>query len=172
MLERNKVAKRAHDNAGRKVAFRGVCIDWSETEVFLATDSGHANVSDLVTQCNDEGEAVQLGVEPSRSQKSRAVGQSMPMMEDGGVNVRVMEWRSQVEKRVCRSTPTAETSALASGVEVADWMRVLSQESRDVDFNVAEWSERAKVKVAVRCEERLRQLGQGRSQSAGQARGH
>ena len=66
------------------------------------------------------------------------------MTKEGDMNVYVMEWKSQVEKRVCRSTLAAETYALASGVETADWMRVSLQESRDANFNIAEWSERAK----------------------------
>ncbi len=72
------------------------------------------------------------------------IGISTPMTKEGDASVYVMEWKSQVEKRVCRSMLAAETYALASGVEAADRMRALLQENRDFNFNVAEWSERTK----------------------------
>ena len=98
----------------------------------------------MVLHYGAEGEVEKVTAEPFRSQKGRVVGLSTPMAADGSMNVYVMEWKSQVEKRVCRSTLAAETYPLASGVEAADWLRVLLQESRDVDFNMGEWSERTK----------------------------
>jgi hypothetical protein len=144
LIECNKVVAKAHLNAKRKVIFRGGYVDWSTAEVFLATDSSHANVSDTVLHYGADGEVSQVTIEPFRSQKGRVLGISSPMEKDGSMNVYVMEWKSQVEKRVCRSTLAAETYALATGVEAADWLRVLLLESRDVKFNIAEWSERTK----------------------------
>ncbi len=95
-------------------------------------------MSDVVIHYDDEGEATKLTKEPSRRQKGRVVGISTPMTKDGKMNVYAMEWKSQVEKRVCRSTLAAETYAIASGVEAADCMRLLVQEIRDVSFNIAE----------------------------------
>ncbi len=130
LIECNKVVAKAHLNAKRKVLFRGGCVDWSTAEVSLATDSSHANVSDAVLHYGADGEVDQVTVEPFRSQKGRVLGISSPIEKDGSMNVYVMEWESQVEKRVCRSTLAAETYALATGVEAADWLRVLLLESR------------------------------------------
>ncbi len=91
-------------------------MDWSTAEVFLATDAGHANVSEVVIHYDDQGEATKLTKEPFHSQKGRVVGISTPMTKDGEMNVCVMEWKSHVEKRVCRSTlapgPTRWRAAL------------------------------------------------------------
>ncbi len=48
LIECNKVVAKAHLNSKRKVIFRGCYLDWSTAEIFLATDSSHANVSDMV----------------------------------------------------------------------------------------------------------------------------
>ena len=144
LIECNKVVEKAHRKAKNHVIFRGGFVDLATTEVFLATDSSHANVDDTVLHFDDHGEVNGVTLEPFRSQKGRVLGLSSPMTEQGNMNVYVMEWKSQVEKRVCRSTLAAETYALATGVEAADWLRVLLLESRDVKFNIAEWSERTK----------------------------
>ena len=144
LIECNKVNEKAHRSAKNQVIFRGAFVDGATAEVFLATDSSHANVDDTVLHFDDHGEVNGVTLEPLRSQKERVLGLSSPMTEQGNMNVYVMEWKSQVEKRVCRSTLAAETYALATGVEAADWLRVLLLESRDVKFNIAEWSERTK----------------------------
>ena len=144
LVECNKAIAKAHLNAKRKVVFRGGYVDWDTAEIFLATDSSHANVDDAVVHFGADGEVDAVTLEPYRSQKGRVLGISTPMAEDGSMYVYTMDWKSQVEKRVCRSTLAAETYALASGVEAADWLRVLLIESRDVDFNIAEWADRTK----------------------------
>ena len=109
-------------------------MDWTSAEIFLATDSSHANVSDMVLHYGAEGEIHKVTIEPFRSQKGRVLGLSSPMADDGSMNVYEMEWNCQVEKRVCRITLVAETFALASGIEAADWLRVSLQERHDFDF--------------------------------------
>ena len=108
-IECNKVVAKVHLNAKRKVIFRGGYLDWSTAEIFLATDSSHANVNEMVLHYDAEGEVEKVTAEPFRSQKGRVVGISTPMAADGSTNVYVMEWKSQVDKRVCRSTLAAET---------------------------------------------------------------
>ena len=83
MFECNKVVKKAHENADRKVIFRRGFVDWSTVEVFLATDSGHAYVSDVVKHYDDEGSDDADQGSFSLSQKGRAVGISTPMTKDG-----------------------------------------------------------------------------------------
>ena len=69
-------------------------MDWSSAEIFLATDSSHANVNDMVLHYGAEGEVDKVTVEPFRNQKGRVLGLSSPMAEDGSTNVYVMEWKS------------------------------------------------------------------------------
>ena len=101
----------------------------------MASDSSHANVKDVVVK--DDG-AVQA--EPFRSQKGLVCGLSSPQVAgESAVQVYVLEWKSQLERRVCRSTLAAETYALATGAEHADWLKALLCESRSAEFCVGDW---------------------------------
>ncbi|CAK0867859.1 unnamed protein product, partial [Prorocentrum cordatum] len=110
---------------------------------FVSTDSARAKVQDVALQRGEDGDATALKTEPFCSQRGRVVGLMAPPDENGNAKTCVMEWKSQIEKRVCPSTLAAETHALAKGTVMVDWLRAVLLESRDPEIHVAEWASRA-----------------------------
>ena len=148
LMECNKAIAQAKDKAEMEVTFLGGKLNWDLAEVMLTTDASHANVRDVVVRpgVNEDDKVV---LEAFRSQKGMVVCLRNPTKDgETGATTCVMEWKSQVERRVCRSTLAAETYALATGTEHADWLKALLEESRNPKFSVLDWEDQTRDVVA------------------------
>ena len=56
LVECNETLARAKKRHDFEIVFRGGVLDWDSAEVLMSADSGHANVSDVVMEVDDEGE--------------------------------------------------------------------------------------------------------------------
>ena len=145
ILTCNRAVDKAHERKDFVLRFRGGAIDWATAEVVCTTDASHAGEEDIVlNECSGDAATECLERESFRSQKGMVVMLSESREKGNGAgktNVYPMEWKSQVEKRVCRSTLQAETYALSTGTEATDWLRALIAETRDREFSVHRWEQ-------------------------------
>ena len=145
ILECNRAVDKAHERKDFVVRFKGGTIDWKTAEVVCTTDASHAGEEDLVlSEVSGDVQVECLEREPFRSQKGMVVMLSESRQKGEGAgktNVYPMEWKSQVEKRVCRSTLQAETYALSTGTEATDWFRAVMAETRDQQFSIHRWEQ-------------------------------
>ena len=51
------------------------------------------------------------------------------ILQDKSVPVAILDWKSGMTQRVCRSTLAAEAAHLANAVEIVDWTAVLLRET-------------------------------------------
>ena len=145
ILACNRAVEKAHERKDFVLRFRGGAIDWATAEVLCTTDASHAGEEDIVlNERSGDAATERLERESFRSQKGMVVMLSESREKGNGAgktNVYPMEWKSQVEKRVCRSTLQAETYALATGTEATDWLRALLAETRNREFSVHRWEQ-------------------------------
>ena len=145
ILACNRAVDKAHERKDFVIRFKGGALDWATAEVVCTTDASHAGEEDIVlNEHSKDAAAESLTREAFRSQKGLVVMLSEPRQKGDGAgktNVYAMEWKSQTEKRVCRSTLQAETYALATGTEATDWFRALIAETRDQQFSIHRWEQ-------------------------------
>ena len=97
-----------------------------------AVDAGHANRPE-----NDE------------VQRYRSCGGHVilltdkAILDDERVPIAVLDWKTGMTQRVCRSTLAAEASHLANAVEAVDWATIVLQEILKGKLNLKRWQEAA-----------------------------
>ena len=102
----------------------------SSLAVGATVDAGHAN-----------------GPENDETQRYRSCGGHVilltgkDILNDKTVPIAVLDWKSGMTQRVCRSTLAAEASLLAEAVEAVDWAAVALQEILRGQINLKKWQE-------------------------------
>ena len=100
----------------------------STLAVGAAVDAGHAN-----------------GPENDEVQRYRSCGghvillAAKDILDDKVAPIAVMDWKTGMTQRVCRSTLAAEASHLADAVEAVDWCAVLLQEMLKGKVDLKNW---------------------------------
>ena len=100
--------------------------------VGAAVDAGHAN-----------------GPENDEVQRYRSCGGHVILLTDKAilndetVPIAVLDWKTGMTDRVCRSTLAAEASHLANAVEAVDWATIVLQEILKGKLNLKRWQEAA-----------------------------
>jgi hypothetical protein len=100
----------------------------SNLAVGAAVDAGHAN-----------------GPESDEVQRYRSCGghvillTSKDILDDKVAPIAVLDWKSGMTQRVCRSTLAAEASHLADAVEAVDWAAVVLQEILKGRVDLKHW---------------------------------
>ncbi|CAK0904737.1 unnamed protein product [Prorocentrum cordatum] len=100
----------------------------SDAVVGAAVDAGHAN-----------------GPEHDDIERYKSCGGHVVLLTTGSIlaghqaPVAVLDWKSGMTQRVCRSTLAAEASHLADAVEAVDWAAVLFREAMNVSVNLLNW---------------------------------
>ena len=65
------------------------------------------------------------------------------ILDDETVPISVLDWKTGMTERVCRSTLAAEARHLANAVEAVDWATVVLQEILKGKLNLKRWQEAA-----------------------------
>ncbi|CAK0848557.1 unnamed protein product, partial [Prorocentrum cordatum] len=100
----------------------------SSAVIGAAVDAGHAN-----------------GPEHDDIERYKSFGGHVVLLTTDGVlaghqaPVAVLDWKSGMTQRVCRSTLAAEASHLADAVEAVDWAAVLFREAMNVSVDWLNW---------------------------------
>ena len=105
----------------RKLKINSLCVG-------AAVDAGHANgegTDEVEAYKSCGGYVVMLADEG--------------IIEDRSVPMAVLDWKSGMTQRVCRSTLAAEASHLANAVEIVDWTAVFLQEILRIRVDLRDW---------------------------------
>ncbi|CAK0827114.1 unnamed protein product [Prorocentrum cordatum] len=100
----------------------------SSAVIGAAVDAGHAN-----------------GPEHDDIERYKSCGGHVVLLTTDGTlaghqaPVAVLDWKSGMTQRVCRSTLAAEASHLADAVEAVDWAAVLFREATNVSVDLLNW---------------------------------
>ncbi|CAK0838030.1 unnamed protein product [Prorocentrum cordatum] len=100
----------------------------SSAVIGAAVDAGHAN-----------------GPEHDDIERYKSCGGHVVLLTTDGIlaghqaPVAVLDWKSGMTQRVCRSTLAAEASHLADAVEAVDWAAVLFREATNVSVDLLNW---------------------------------
>ncbi|CAK0894249.1 unnamed protein product [Prorocentrum cordatum] len=100
----------------------------SSAVIGAAVDAGHAN-----------------GPEHDDIERYKSCGGHVVLRTTDGIlaghqaPVAVLDWKSGMTQRVCRSTLAAEASHLADAVEAVDWAAVLFREATNVSVDLLNW---------------------------------
>ncbi|CAK0891172.1 unnamed protein product [Prorocentrum cordatum] len=100
----------------------------SSAVIGAAVDAGHAN-----------------GPEHDDIERYKSCGGHVALLTTDGIlaghqaPVAVLDWKSGMAQRVCRSTSAAEASHLADAVEAVDWAAVLFREATNVSVDLLNW---------------------------------
>jgi len=116
LQEANKVLQMAINDSRRGLYYKANAFDWDKAILVTVTDASWAGE---VKYINDE-------VFPKRSQKGRVTLLADPNAWSGNkADAYVLSWKSNMIKRVCRSTMAAETQSLLAGVAAGMKMRAV-----------------------------------------------
>ncbi|CAK0828997.1 unnamed protein product, partial [Prorocentrum cordatum] len=100
----------------------------SSAVIGAAVDAGHAN-----------------GPEHDDIERYKSCGGHVVLLTTDGIlaghqaPVAVLDWKSGMTQRVCRSTLAAEATHLADAVEAVDWAAVLFREAMNVSVDLLNW---------------------------------
>ena len=115
LLDCNALLRRAQTSSDVKLFYGWKKFDFSQMQILSITDASHAADFDL----SRSGE--RLG---GRSQSGRILAVCGPdFIEKSGGPINILEWKSTVVRRVCRSTLQAESLSMLSGYEDAEHLR-------------------------------------------------
>ena len=117
LVDANSLLRRAQMTKDQKLIYGWRQFDFNQLEVISVTDASHAADFDV----NKNGE--KLGF---RSQSGRVLLVGGPeVMKTGKGAVHLISWKSQVIRRVCRSTLQAESLSMLAGYEEAEHLRMV-----------------------------------------------
>ena len=103
--------------------------------VGCAVDAGHAN-----------GEGAPDAIETYRSCGGYVLMLAdEAILQDKSVPVAILDWKSGMTQRVCRSTLAAEAAHLANAVEIVDWTAVLLRETLRTYVDLRNWQLEARA---------------------------
>ena len=111
----NKAVKMLKDSSEAKWCFRKSALTLEDSYVLVFADSSFASCEGL------------------KSQSGYVVGLTSEDMKDIAVPVFLLETSSGSIKRVCRSTLSAEANGFVTGVEVAEYVRMMLMELNHPD---------------------------------------
>jgi len=103
--------------------------------VGCAVDAGHAN-----------GEGAPEAIETYRSCGGYVLLLAdEAILQDKSVPVAILDWKSGMTQRVCRSTLAAEAAHLANAVEIVDWTAVFLRETLQTYVDLRHWQVEARA---------------------------
>ena len=142
LLDCNTLLRRAVLTKDQKLTYGWKMFDFNKAQILSITDASHANDHDV----SQSGEV--LGC---RSQSGRILALCGPdFMQNNGGRIALIEWRSSVIRRVCRSTLQAESLSMLAGYEESEHLRcVLDGLLHDHPPSSPDWQVRAKDNINV-----------------------
>ena len=142
LVEANALLRRAQMTRDQELVYGWNQFDFNKLEIISVTDASHAADFDVDKNGNKMG---------FRSQSGRVLLIGGPeVMKDGKGPVHLLSWKSQVIRRVCRSTLQAESLSMLSGYEEAEHLRmVLHGLRKDHDPLDPSWKVESKDMVTL-----------------------
>ena len=117
LIDANSLLRRAQMTKDQKLVYGWKQFDFDKLEIMSITDASHA--ADFALSASGE----KMGY---RSQSGRLLAVGGPeVMTSGRGHIHLLEWKSQVIRRVCRSTLQAESLSMLTGYEDAEHLRMV-----------------------------------------------
>ena len=117
LIDANSLLRRAQMTKDQKLVYGWNQFDFDKLEILSITDASHA--ADFALSASGE----KMGY---RSQSGRVLAVGGPeVMTSGRGHIQLLEWKSQVIRRVCRSTLQAESLSMLTGYEDAEYLRMV-----------------------------------------------
>ena len=135
LIDANTLLRRAQATKDQKLVYGWKKFDFDKMEIISITDASHAADYDL------SASGLKMGY---RSQSGRILAVAgAEVMETGKGHIQILEWKSQVIRRVCRSTLQSESLSMLSGYEDAEHLRMVlhglkfSHDPRETSWQIA-----------------------------------
>ena len=142
LVDANSLLRRAQMTKDQKLVYGWKQFDFDSMEIISITDASHAADYDL------SASGMKMGF---RSQSGRVLAVGGPeVMRSGTGHIHLLEWKSQVIRRVCRSTLQAESLSMLAGYEDAEHLRmVLHGLKTPHDPRTTSWQTESKDAITV-----------------------
>lgn len=160
LVDANSLLRRAQMTKDQKLVYGWKQFDFNNMEIISITDASHAADFDL------SASGMKMGF---RSQSGRVLAVGGPeVMSSGTGHIHLLEWKSQVIRRVCRSTLQAESLSMLAGYEDAEHLRMVLHGLRTPhDPRSTTWQTESKDAVTIHAVTDCRSLRDHITQGSG-----